>query len=1063
MLLSGVVFLSVILNNGYCFNIDINNPIVYQDPTGKSSNKTSYFGYSVILYPGNRSSKPWILTGAPRGEGSSTKFKNTGVCYKCGIMERCDVARIEVPPNSNYVEKMDDAWLGGSMDINYATERIVICSHRWIKIKMKGGKDDDYNMQGTCYWSHVNDNTTQMLLPLLEPGGDVYTDRTTQNSVYLYGQGQAGFSVHMPRKGKEVVLGAPGVFNWDGTPILFKDDEESAPVASRLRNKPKRYADPDEFNYKIIGNALLTRQTIAYDLLGYSSSSGYFYSRNNYLYVSSAPRSNKYRGQVLIYRFGKPNEALIVQESKYGNQFGEYFGGSITVGDINGDKLDDLIVGAPFHKAAKYNEGKVYIFLGSRMGRLQVPKGDAVVGKSTNGQFGSTVQYLGDIDHDGFGDVAVAAPYEEEKSGVVYLYKGTKDGLDTIHCQRIVGKEIHPTIKGFGISISRPADIDLNRYSDLAIGAYLSGHVVLLRSRPVVTIYQSLQSFISHLDFSQKSFDMSACFWYQLDQSSPGTISIRRTLVVDQQLERATLQSNNYMKKIDFTENQRYCENFTVVVQNSEFRDYDPITISLSHKFVAEKQVKEVVVVSSEIVGSDRFCPRCPVYNSYGSVSSTTVKIPFALDCGTDNICKSRIKFNSKVTNLGLDNTFVLGSMNYITLQTDVENFGEKAYLAQMLVMLPETVYFRSTPSACMEHNSSTVLCSVGNPLDRSSRKSVILDIDMTNVNGGKFDDSLVFTVKVLTNSENDGDQVKQLVVKLQREADVTISGKSEEQSYSYRNASQGRSDFVQIYQVEKFGRSLLNEIFVEINIPHVFKVNDELINFLSLYPVSGNLADQEIACNSAFTYISEEKQTGSLADLSAIDNDNAGERLRRSASQVEVFNKSTIVRERMIEKNGFDAFQNRTYYINCSMAEVVCSKITCTAGPIRSGQIVNIKVKMLFNISSLEDYLGKKDVILLGTQGRVFVKSPKNFVQSGDRPDDVEVGSLFVGESAQEKVQLWIIIISAVAGLLLLLLVILGLIKAGFFKRKTKEELEQLKKEMECQDAANLNMTEEM
>jgi hypothetical protein len=123
--------------------------------------------------------------------------------------------------------------------------------------------------------------------------------------------------------------------------------------------------------------------------------------------------------------------------------------------------------------------------------------------------------------------------------------------------------------------------------------------------------------------------------------------------VVDQQLERATLQSNNYMKKIDFTENQRYCENFTVVVQNSEFRDYDPITISLSHKFVAEKQVKEVVVVSSEIVGSDRFCPRCPVYNSYGSVSSTTVKIPFALDCGTDNICKSRIKFNSKVTNLG--------------------------------------------------------------------------------------------------------------------------------------------------------------------------------------------------------------------------------------------------------------------------------------------------------------------------------------------------------------------------------------------------------------------------
>jgi hypothetical protein len=82
--------------------------------------------------------------------------------------------------------------------------------------------------------------------------------------------------------------------------------------------------------------------------------------------------------QVLIYRFGKPNEALIVQESKYGNQFGEYFGGSITVGDINGDKLDDLIVGAPFHKAAKYNEGKVYIFLGSRMVNILIRYGSPV-------------------------------------------------------------------------------------------------------------------------------------------------------------------------------------------------------------------------------------------------------------------------------------------------------------------------------------------------------------------------------------------------------------------------------------------------------------------------------------------------------------------------------------------------------------------------------------------------------------------------------------------------------------------------------------------------------------
>ena len=64
-----------------------------------------------------------------------------------------------------------------------------------------------------------------------------------------------------------------------------------------------------------------------------------------------------------------------------------------------------------------------------------------------------------------FLDVAVAAPYEDDKSGVVYLFKGTADGLDSVFCQRIVGKTIYQSIRGFGMSISRAVDIDLNKYA----------------------------------------------------------------------------------------------------------------------------------------------------------------------------------------------------------------------------------------------------------------------------------------------------------------------------------------------------------------------------------------------------------------------------------------------------------------------------------------------------------------------------------------------------------------------------------------------------------------------
>ena len=44
-------------------------------------------------------------------------------------------------------------------------------------------------------------------------------------------------------------------------------------------------------------------------------------------------------------------------------QVGSYFGGSVTSGDINGDGIDDVIVGAPLFSTKKYEEGRVFLYL----------------------------------------------------------------------------------------------------------------------------------------------------------------------------------------------------------------------------------------------------------------------------------------------------------------------------------------------------------------------------------------------------------------------------------------------------------------------------------------------------------------------------------------------------------------------------------------------------------------------------------------------------------------------------------------------------------------------------
>ena len=63
-----------------------------------------------------------------------------------------------------------------------------------------------------------------------------------------------------------------------------------------------------------------------------------------------------------------------------------------------------------------------------------------------------------------FADVIVAAPYENDGSGTIYIFSGHRFGLHKTFSQKIQGKNFQQNIQSFGISFSRTADIDSNGY-----------------------------------------------------------------------------------------------------------------------------------------------------------------------------------------------------------------------------------------------------------------------------------------------------------------------------------------------------------------------------------------------------------------------------------------------------------------------------------------------------------------------------------------------------------------------------------------------------------------------
>ncbi len=147
----------------------------------------------------------------------------------------------------------------------------------------------------------------------------------------------------------------------------------------------------------------------------------------------------------------------------------------ITQLDVNANGLIDAVVAAP---GAAGMRGGVYVHLGLPAGlsptaslEIHAPDGEP--------SFGTSVARAGDLNGDGYGDVAVAAPDSDLGSGRVYVYYGGDAGLDAMH--PTVLSPVDGTLH-FGVQIAGGGDLDGDGYADLAISD--DGHVYVYLGRP---------------------------------------------------------------------------------------------------------------------------------------------------------------------------------------------------------------------------------------------------------------------------------------------------------------------------------------------------------------------------------------------------------------------------------------------------------------------------------------------------------------------------------------------------------------------------------------------------
>jgi hypothetical protein len=353
-----------------------------------------------------------------------------------------------------------------------------------------------------------------------------------------------------------------------------------------------------------------------------------------------------------------------------GQQLGAYFGYCLTITDVDGDGLQDVIVGAPLYTNyantdGKFETGRIHVFYHSV--RNTYKRFDVIDGEVTKARFGLSVAALGDINLDGFNDIAVGAPYDGDSSaggsggggGAVYIFHGSSKGLrakavQVIYASQVTSSSVvssgssSSSLSTFGFSLAGGLDVDGNEYPDLVVGAYESDRIVYLRSRPVVQLLAADVTF----DVDSKQIDLDSrncslldgvtavacvpltlCFEYG-GRGVDGRQDINVQLVLDAKSPKsprlhflASEGRSNLNQTFSLVKGQRFCRTHTVYVRPLIRDKLTPI----------EAEVRYSLNEQPDAVRRRNRRQLAPVLGADTPTKSDVIVIQ--KNCGSDNVC----------------------------------------------------------------------------------------------------------------------------------------------------------------------------------------------------------------------------------------------------------------------------------------------------------------------------------------------------------------------------------------------------------------------------------------
>jgi PKD repeat protein len=156
------------------------------------------------------------------------------------------------------------------------------------------------------------------------------------------------------------------------------------------------------------------------------------------------------------------------------------FGAQLASGDLNGDRIADLVVAAPLDDGGGADAGTVFVFFGplasSPTPRFSNSASATFRGAAAGDRFGSSVA-VGNVSGDATNDLVVGAPFHDtagSDAGAVYVYRGSASFTGQTTAQAAVRLLANGSQNSFGAALAL-GDLTGDGQTELVVGAPLEG------------------------------------------------------------------------------------------------------------------------------------------------------------------------------------------------------------------------------------------------------------------------------------------------------------------------------------------------------------------------------------------------------------------------------------------------------------------------------------------------------------------------------------------------------------------------------------------------------------